>query len=119
MSATDDRGDSDHKHQHSRWLGHGRTRTGTGAAASGLAEVGPPYVVVRLRVLSAQPVSPDGVVRRVDDAVVVVVAGQERSSGKNQYLVSAERVGCGQQFGIPAELIEPASLPCRWHLDLA
>src|SRR5206468_536937 len=66
--------------EQSAWLRHsiglkGCSASGTQAAAGGLAEVGAPDVVVGLREGGAQAFSPDDVVGRIDDAVLVVVAG--------------------------------------------
>jgi hypothetical protein len=58
-------------------LGNSGIRIGTRSAAGRLAEVCPPDVVVVLRICRAEAFVPDDLVGRIDDAVVVVVAGRK------------------------------------------
>src|SRR5687768_13104849 len=82
------------------WLGHGdRQRLGGGTqrvpgrtAADRLPKVSAPHVVVGLGVGRSQSLTPHDVVGGIDDAVLVVVAGQRGGISDCRHLVSAEEV---------------------------
>ena len=89
-----------HQQQKRCWFGNSGIRADTRAAAGGLSEVGAPEVVIVLCRRNTNAFAPDNIVRRVDCAIVVEIAGDWNRCEQIRVVLAADQPLSGDLTGV-------------------